>query len=54
MNSAWRKPHDLAEDACPECQGSCYVPADAADDDRLVKPCEACERTGKSTKRRAA
>jgi excinuclease UvrABC ATPase subunit len=52
--SAWGKPHEIAEGACSECQGSCFVPADAVDTDRLVRPCEACAGTGKSTKRKAA
>ena len=52
--SAWGKPHEVAEGACCDCQGSCFVPADAADTDRLVRPCEACHGTGKTTKRKAA
>ncbi len=55
MYSAWRSQHDLAEDACPECQGSSYVPA-LIYGERIVDECPECKGTGKNTtkKRRRA
>ena len=53
MPSAWQKPHELTEDACPECQGSCYVPA-LVYGDRLVERCPECEGTGKDRAKKAA
>ena len=53
MDSAWRLPHELAKGACPECQGSAYVPA-LTDRDRMVKECPECEGTGKEATKRAA
>ena len=53
MHSAWQKPHELTDDACPECQGSCYVPA-LVYGDRLVDKCPKCEGTGKDQTKRAA
>jgi hypothetical protein len=46
VNSAWKRQHDVAEDACPRCQGSCYVPAPGLGD-RMVDECRECEGTGK-------
>jgi hypothetical protein len=53
VHSAWNRQHDLAEDACPECQGSCYVPAPGARD-RIVDECRGCEGTGKLAPKKAA
>jgi DnaJ-class molecular chaperone len=54
MHSAWQKPHDLTDDACPECQGSCYVPAAPIHDGRIVDECRECEGTGKAITKKAA
>jgi DnaJ-class molecular chaperone len=51
--SAWRRQHDLAEDACPECQGSCYVPT-PTNAERIVKECPECKGTGKGATKKAA
>ena len=59
MPSAWgarrRDEIALVPDACPVCQGSCYIPA-APDDhsERIVRVCEACAGTGKTKRKRAA
>ncbi len=53
VDSAWRTPHDLAEGACPECQGSSYVPV-PIDGERMVEECPECKGTGKETTKRAA
>ena len=53
MRSAWKSQHDLAEDACPECQGSTYVPA-ASTRERIVDACPECEGTGKDDSKKAA
>ncbi len=53
MYSAWRRQHDLAEDACPECQGSSYVPARSLGE-RIVTQCPECEGTGKDASKKAA
>ena len=53
MRSAWNSQHDLAEDACPECQGSTYVPA-ASTRERIVDACPECEGTGKDDSKKAA
>jgi DnaJ-class molecular chaperone len=53
MYSAWKRPHDLAEDACPECQGSSYVPA-PIHGERIVEECPECEGTGKDATKKAA
>jgi DnaJ-class molecular chaperone len=53
MSSAWSRQHDLAEDACPECQGSCYVPA-PIQGERLVEGCRECKGTGKVATKNAA
>ena len=53
MHSAWSWKHDLAEDACPECQGSTYVPG-PNEDERLVDKCPRCEGTGKAATKKAA
>lgn len=53
MYSAWRRQHDLAEDACPECQGSSYVPA-PNNGERIVVECPECEGTGKDVTKKAA
>ena len=53
MLSAWRRQHDLADDACPECQGSCYVPA-SIQKERMVNACPQCEGNGKNSTKKAA
>ena len=53
MYSAWRTPHDLDEEACPECQGSSYVPI-RTDGEPMVKECPECQGTGKDATKRAA
>lgn len=52
MDSAWTKPHDLAEGTCPECQGSSYVPA-VINGERIVAECPECEGTGKDATKKA-
>lgn len=52
-HSAWSTPHELAEGACPKCQGTSYVPG-RPDDGRLVETCPECEGTGKDEARKAA
>ena len=54
MYSAWRRQHELAEDACPECQGSRYVPVPNCGEPRIVNKCPECEGTGKKTTKKAA
>ena len=54
MFSAWRKPHDVEVGACPECQGSCYVPARSFREERIVEKCPECDGTGKDAARKAA
>jgi hypothetical protein len=46
MHSAWKRSHDLADGACPECQGSTYVPGPMYDE-RMVDECPKCGGTGK-------
>jgi len=53
VHSAWSWKHELAEDACPECQGSAYVPG-PNEDGRMVDVCPKCEGTGKAATRKAA
>ena len=53
MYSAWKRQHDLAVDACPECQGSCYVPAPIRGT-RIVGECPECKGTGKDAAKKAA
>ena len=53
MHSAWKRRHDLAEDACPECQGSTYVPA-LIYGERMVDECPECKGTGKNARKKAA
>jgi len=53
VHSAWRTPHDVTDEACPECQGSSYVPA-PTDGERIVKECPECEGTGKGATKQAA
>jgi DnaJ-class molecular chaperone len=53
VHSAWKSRHDLAEGACPECQGSSYVPAHN-NGERIVDECPECEGTGKDAKKKAA
>ena len=53
MDSAWRRHHDLAEDACRKCQGSSYVPA-AIQGEHMVDECPACGGTGKEATKKAA
>jgi len=51
--SAWRTQHALAENACPACQGSAYVPA-AVYAASMVAECSACKGTGKHVTKKAA
>jgi len=53
MYSAWKTPHQLANDACPECQGSSYVPGPMYDG-RMVEECPECKGTGKEAAKKAA
>ena len=46
MRSAWKRRHDLADGACPECQGSTYVPGPMYEE-RMVDECPECKGTGK-------
>jgi hypothetical protein len=55
VHSVWRRQDDLAEDACPACQGSRYMPnPGGAKWERMVKECEECEDTGKEAAKKAA
>ena len=51
--SAWKRRHDLAEDACPDCQGSTYVPGPMYEE-RMVDECPKCKGTGKDETKKAA
>jgi rRNA maturation protein Nop10 len=53
VHSAWKRRHDLAEDACPECQGSRYVPGPMYEE-RMVDECPKCGGTGKDATKKAA
>jgi DnaJ-class molecular chaperone len=53
VHSAWKRRHDLAEDACPECQGSTYVPGPMYEE-RMVDACPECNGTGKDATKKAA
>ena len=53
VHSAWKTQHDLAENACPECQGSAYVPGPMYEE-RMVDECPKCEGTGKGAAKKAA
>jgi len=53
VHSAWKRRHDLAEDACPECQGSTYVPGPMYEG-RMVDECPECGGAGKDAKKKAA
>jgi hypothetical protein len=53
VNSAWKTRHDVAEDACPECQGSAYVPGPQYEE-RMVDECPKCMGTGKDATKKAA
>jgi len=53
MHSAWKRQHDLAEDACSECQGSTYVPGPMYEE-RMVAECPECKGTGKDATKKAA
>jgi Zn-finger nucleic acid-binding protein len=53
VHSAWKRRHDLAEDACPECQGSTYVPGPMYEE-RMVDKCPKCRGTGKDATKQAA
>jgi DnaJ-class molecular chaperone len=53
VQSAWKRQHDLAEDACPECQGSTYVPG-PMHEERMVDECPECKGTGKDATKKAA
>jgi DnaJ-class molecular chaperone len=51
--SAWTRRQDLAENACPECQGSAYVPG-PMHEGRMVDECPECKGTGKDATKKAA
>lgn len=53
MHNAWKRRHNLAENACPECQGSAYVPGPMYEG-RVVDECPECEGTGKDATKKAA
>lgn len=54
LHSAWKTRHDLAEEgACPECQGSAYVPLRRGGEP-MVEKCPECEGTGKDSTKQAA
>jgi DnaJ-class molecular chaperone len=53
VHSAWKRPHELAENACPECQGSAYVPGPMYEE-RMVDECPKCKGTGKDATKKAA
>jgi DnaJ-class molecular chaperone len=53
VHSAWERQHDLAEGACPECQGSSYVPGPMYEE-RMVDECPKCKGTGKAARKKAA
>jgi DnaJ-class molecular chaperone len=53
VNSAWKSRHELAENACPECQGSTYVPGPMYEE-RMVDECPECKGTGKAVTKNAA
>ena len=53
VHSAWKRRHDLAEDACSECQGSTYVPGPMYEE-RMVDECPECKGTGKDATKKAA
>jgi DnaJ-class molecular chaperone len=53
VHSAWKRRHDLAENACPECQGSTYVPGPMYEE-RMVDECPECKGTGKDATKKAA
>jgi DnaJ-class molecular chaperone len=53
VDSAWKRRHDLAEAACPECQGSAYVPGPMYEG-RMVDECPKCGGTGKAATKKAA
>ena len=53
MHCAWKTGHELAEDACPECQGSTYVPGPMYEG-RMVDECPKCGGTGKDATKKAA
>ena len=53
VQSAWKSKHDLEEDACPECEGSSYVPAPNRRE-RMVGECPTCKGTGKDGAKKAA
>jgi DnaJ-class molecular chaperone len=52
VHSAWKRRHDLAEDACSECQGSRYVPGPMYEE-RMVDECPKCGGTGKDATKKA-
>jgi len=53
VHSAWKSRPDLAENACPECQGSAYVPGPMYEG-RMVDECPECKGTGKGAAKKAA
>jgi len=53
VKSAWPMRHELTEDACPECQGSTYVPSRTSEE-RMVDECPKCRGTGTNAAKRAA
>ena len=53
MKNAWKSRHELAENACPECQGSTYVPGPMYEG-RMVDECPECKGTGMEATKNAA
>ena len=53
VHSTWKTRHDLAENACPECQGSTFVPGPMYEE-RMVDECPECKGTGKDATKKAA
>jgi hypothetical protein len=53
LHSAWKSKYELAENACPECQGSAYVPG-PMHEGRMVDECPGCKGTGKAATKKAA
>jgi DnaJ-class molecular chaperone len=53
VHSPWKSQPDLAENACPECQGSAYVPGPMYEG-RMVDECPECKGTGKDATKKAA
>jgi DnaJ-class molecular chaperone len=53
QSTSWKSRHDLAEGACPECQGSSYVPGPMYEE-RMVDECPKCQGTGNAARKKAA